>query len=596
MALADEGSRTVLVIDDDESMRLVITRMLEREGYTCLTAASANEARVALETQAPAIDAVLCDIQMPGESGLDLLRSLVADHPTLAVVMITGLTDPGTAALAVEIGADGYLVKPFDRTELLIALATGVKRRSLEQTRRLLEDGHERAVLRVRDLQATLEQVDAFQSVVAEAGPPSFDTGSYADGGIGELIDRLSRAVSLRHEETAQHLERMSRYTAVLAAAVGFDTLAPDDLRLAAALHDVGKIGVPDAVLLKPARLTPAEFAVIQKHASYGYRLLAGSQSPLLTEAAIIALCHHEWWDGTGYPLGIRGEEIAESARIVAVTDVFDALTSDRVYRPRHSFPEAVAMMTEGRDRQFDPRIFDAFVGLIDVFAAIAAEYPDRPAADQRVRVLVVDDHEIFVDSLVRRLMLDQDLMVVGAAGSVEAARDAAARYEPDVVLMDFELPDGDGAEATEHIKRYNPATKVVMLTARSDQAALVRALAAGCSGFVTKGDSPDRLIAAIHQAHAGEAVTSPNELAPLLAELRATQRGLGATLTTREIEVLELVAAGLPNKAIGEQLYLSVHTIRNHVQRILEKLQVHSKLEAVAVGVREGVVVLPRS
>lgn len=596
MALADEGPHTVLVIDDDESMRLVITRMLEREGYRCLTAAGAIEARVTLEAENVAVDAVLCDIQMPGESGLDLLRSLVADHPTLAVVMITGLTDPETAALAVEIGADGYLVKPFDRTELLIALATGVKRRSLEQTRRLLEDGHERAVLRVRDLQATLEQVDAFHSVVAEGGPPSFDAGSYADGGIGELIDRLSRAVSLRHEETAQHLERMSRYTAVLAAAVGFDTLAPDDLRLAAALHDVGKIGVPDAVLLKPGPLTPAEFSVIQKHASYGYRLLAGSQSPLLTEAAIIALCHHEWWDGTGYPLGIQGEEIAESARIVAVTDVFDALTSDRVYRPRFSFPEAVAMMTEGRGRQFEPRIFDTFVGLIDVFATIAAEYPDRTSEDRRVRVLVVDDHEIFVDSLVRRLMLDNDLSVVGAAGSVEAARHAAARYEPDVVLMDFELPDGDGAEATEHIKRFQPATKVVMLTARSDQAALVRALAAGCSGFVTKGDSPDRLIAAIHQAHAGEAVTSPSELAPLLAELRATQRGLGATLTTREIEVLELVAAGLPNKAIGERLYLSVHTIRNHVQRILEKLQVHSKLEAVAVGVREGVVVLPRS
>ena len=176
------------------------------------------------------------------------------------------------------------------------------------------------------------------------------------------------------------------------------------------------------------------------------------------------------------------------------------------------------------------------------------------------------------------------------------AARQAAATYEPDVVLMDFELPDGDGAEATEQIKRYAPEVKVVMLTARTDQAALVRALAAGCSGFVTKGESLDRLVAAIHSAHAGEAVTSETELAPLLAELRATQRGLGATLTAREVEVLELVAAGLPNRAIGEQLYLSVHTIRNHVQRILEKLQVHSKLEAVAVGVREGVVTLPRS
>jgi putative two-component system response regulator len=598
VAEPDAPTGTVLVVDDDSTLRLAIVRMLERDGYACLEAASAADARAILEETAAEVEAILCDIQMPGESGLDLLRSLVADHPTLAVVMMTGLTDAPTALMAVEIGADGYLVKPFDRVELLIAVATGIKRRSLEHTRNLLAEGHERAVLRARDLTATLDQFDALATgtLVEEELPPRNRATGYADGGIGELIDRLSRAVSLRHEETAQHLERMSRYTVVLAEAVGFDAVPADDLRLAAALHDVGKIGIPDSVLMKPGRLNASEFAVIQKHASYGYRLLAGSQSPLLTEAATIALCHHEWWDGSGYPLGIKGEEIAVTARIVAVTDVFDALTSDRVYRPRHTFEDALAIMREGRGRQFDPRIFDAFTESLETFAAIAAEYPERAPDDQRVRVLVVDDHEIFVDSLVRRLMLEDDLLVVGVAGTVEAARQASTTYEPDVVLMDFELPDGDGAEATEHIKRYSPEVKVVMLTARTDQAALVRALAAGCSGFVTKGESPDRLVSAIHSAHAGEAVTSPTELAPLLAELRSTQRGLGATLTAREVEVLELVAAGLPNRAIGEQLYLSVHTIRNHVQRILEKLQVHSKLEAVAVGVREGVVTLPRS
>ncbi len=157
-------------------------------------------------------------------------------------------------------------------------------------------------------------------------------------------------------------------------------------------------------------------------------------------------------------------------------------------------------------------------------------------------------------------------------------------------------MPDGDGPEATEYIKRYAPAVKVVMLTGRTDQAAMVRALAAGCSGFVTKTEGADHLIGAIRNAHHDEAVPSPTDLAPLLAELRGTQRGLGATLSLREVEVLEFVAAGLPNKAIGERLYLSVHTVRNHVQRILEKLQVHSKLEAVAVGVREGIIVMPRA
>ena len=256
----------------------------------------------------------------------------------------------------------------------------------------------------------------------------------------------------------------------------------------------------------------------------------------------------------------------------------------------------ASAAAVAARLRQFEPRLLDAFFHALPQIAGIAAEYPDRYPEDDRVRLMVVDDHEIFVDSLVRRLALEEDLRVVGVAGTVEGARRGITTYEPDVVLMDFELPDGDGAEATEHIKRYAPAVKVVMLTGRTDHAAMVRALGAGCSGFVTKTEGAERLITAIRQAHEDEAVPSPAELAPLLAELRGTQRGLGATLSVREIEVLELVAEGLPNKAIGERLYLSVHTVRNHVQRILEKLQVHSKLEAVSVGVREGIIVMARA
>lgn len=580
-------SAGVLVVDDDDGFRRGLVRRLEGAGYGCHEAADAWTAREVLEARSHEVDVVLCDIEMPGESGLDLLRSLVADHPALAVVMTTGITDPATAAQAVEIGADGYLVKPFEQTELLVALATAVKRRDLDRTRDLLARGHERAVLRTRDLAATLADFGSEE-------PPSSPTVA-AEPDVSELIDRLSRAVSLRHEETAQHLERMSRYSAVLAAAVGLDGQAVEDLRVAAALHDVGKIGVPDAVLLKPGRLTTAEFAVIQKHASYGYRLLAGSASRIVSEAATVALCHHEWWDGSGYPLGIRGEEIAEPARIVAVTDVFDALTSDRVYRPRYTFDEARDLMVTDRGRQFEPRLLDAFFDSMDAVGAIAAEYPDRAPDDQRIRIMVVDDHEIFLDSLVRRLGLEDDLRVVGVAGTVEAARRGIVSYEPDVVLMDLELPDGDGAEATEHVKRYDPRVKVVMLTGRTDQAAMVRALGAGCSGFVTKTEGTERLIDAIHRAHRDDTIPSPAELAPLLAELRGTSRGLGATLTPREVEVLALVAEGLPNRVVGERLFLSVHTVRNHVQRILEKLHVHSKLEAVSVAVREGVIVLPR-
>ena len=314
---------------------------------------------------------------------------------------------------------------------------------------------------------------------------------------------------------------------------VGFTGLSLEDLRLATALHDVGKIGVPDGILLKPGSLSPDEYAAMQRHAQIGYQLLAGSTSELLRVAADIALTHHEWWDGSGYPRGLQGEEISEEARIAAVADVFDALTSNRVYRPALPFDEAIAMMRELRGRQFEPRLLDAFFGAMDEITAIREAYPDHEDSQKRIRILVVDDHEIFAHSLVRLLGSRPELKVVGTAGSVSQAVVAASAYEPDVILMDFELPDGDGPQATEQIKALTPAVKVIMLTARTDEQALVRAIAAGCSGFVNKTDGVNDLFDAIVAAHEGETITPPSDLVPLRL-LRPTHRGLGSDLTPR--------------------------------------------------------------
>jgi DNA-binding NarL/FixJ family response regulator len=162
------------------------------------------------------------------------------------------------------------------------------------------------------------------------------------------------------------------------------------------------------------------------------------------------------------------------------------------------------------------------------------------------------------------------------------------------VILIDFELPDGDGADATSQINAILPRAKVVIVTARTDDDALLRCVAAGCTGFVTKFESIASLVAAIHAAHLGETVTPVSDLAPLIRELQPTRRGLGASLGPREIEVLALVASGRSNKQIAQQLTLSLNTVRNHVQSVLRKLQAHSKLEAVATGVREGVIDYP--
>jgi DNA-binding NarL/FixJ family response regulator len=213
--------------------------------------------------------------------------------------------------------------------------------------------------------------------------------------------------------------------------------------------------------------------------------------------------------------------------------------------------------------------------------------------ASTKIGVLIVDDHAIFAHSLVRLLESDVRLDVLGTAGSVASAIATAAELHPDVVLMDFELPDGDGAHATELIKGLLPDVHVIMLTARTDDQAVVRAIAAGCSGFVCKADTTECLFAAIVAVHEGELI-DPTQLTKLLLELRPTRRGLGADLTPRELEVLQMMAGGLLNKQVARRLGLRLNTVRNHSQSILSKLQAHSRLEAVATAVRDGIVAYP--
>jgi putative two-component system response regulator len=569
----------VLLVDDDQSFRSSTARVLASHGYACVEAASSAEARITLDAEQD-VAAVLCDIKMLGQSGLDFLTELTADFPDLAVVMTTAVDDPHIADVAFGFGAFGYVVKPFDINELLINLASALKRRYLESAQRDHLRTSEQTIARSKILGGVLEGLE---------GEPSVEL-----FGDEEMIERLSHAVSLRDEETGRHIERMSRYCVVLGEAVGYTRLSLEELRMATALHDVGKIGVPDGVLLKPGALSGDEYAAMQRHAQIGFRLLAGSTSELLRSAADIALSHHEWWDGSGYPRGLQGSEIPEEARIAAITDVFDALTSNRVYRLALSFDEAIAIMGELRGRQFEPRLLDAFFGSIDEIALIREAFPDLEDAQKRIRVLVVDDHEIFAHSLVRLLGSRPELKVVGTAGTVAEAVAAALGYLPDVILMDFELPDGDGSQATEQIKALTPAAKVIMLTAHTREQSLVRAIAAGCSGFVEKQDTVDDLFAAIVAANEGEMITAPSQLAPLVRQLRPTRRGLGADLTPRELDVLGMIASGLVNKQIAQGLGLRLNTVRNHVQNILYKLQAHSKLEAVATAVREGVLDYP--
>jgi putative two-component system response regulator len=328
----------ILVVDDDEGLRALLAHILGREGYRCTLAQDAASAREALQ-RAP-YDLIVCDVAMPGESGLDLVEDAVRRHERMAALMVSGLDDIALADRALRIGAYGYVVKPFSINDVLIAVLGALR--------------HRRA--------ATEDQT-----------------------GMGEdTIRRLCVAVEARDVDTAAHIARMSEHCWQIARELGLPHEHCDLLRTASPMHDVGKVGVSDEILLKPGPLTGAERSAMQLHAEIGYRILAGSRSELLQIAAQIAWTHHERYDGAGYPRGLAGEQIPLDGRIASVADVYDALTRDRVYRPRLPHAEVIRYLIAGRGTAFDPSVLDAFLAIVerDFDADLRQRDRDQPAAE----------------------------------------------------------------------------------------------------------------------------------------------------------------------------------------------------------------------
>lgn len=215
-------------------------------------------------------------------------------------------------------------------------------------------------------------------------------------------------------------------------------------------------------------------------------------------------------------------------------------------------------------------------------------------AGPDPIRVLIIDDHKMFADSLARLLSDEPDIDVVGLSSTGAEGVSLALALRPAVVVVDFSMPDGDGVGITSQIKAQAPDINVVMLTGSVDDSVLLQAIEAGCSGYLTKDRAAAEVVGAVRLAAAGEATISPRELARLLPKLGGQQRSLGSDLTARELEILTMLAGGAANALIATSLHLSVNTVRNYVQSILTKLGAHSKLEAVAIGVRAGVVRFP--
>ena len=576
---ATQPARRVLIVDDEEFIRQVLTRVLEAAGHQCESASTVAEARAMVAGDS--FELVLCDIHIPGESGMDFLRQVSSERNETAIVMVTGEDDPAVAREAIHLGAYGYVVKPFSTNEILITIENAFRRMDLERARTIHTDELEaKLIYRNRSLERVIQRMSREKD------------GSQVPW--RETLDRLTQALALRDEETGRHIARVGLYSELLAEKSGLIESSPGDIRQASMLHDIGKIGISDAILTKPRRLTVEETTIVRRHCELGSQLMAGSESPLLTLAAEIALTHHERWDGTGYPRSLAGSEIPIAGRIVAIADVFDAMTSVRPYRDAFPVDEVVERMGRDRGVAFDPHLMDVFFDCLPDFKKIKDELPDGLGTSDTIRVVVVDDQDLFARGLVRLLDDAQGVSVVGVARSVAETVPLVAAEEPDVIVLDWGLPDGNGARAAREVLAERPASKIVILTGLDTESVLPEAVRAGCAAVLTKMRAFEEILGTIRSVHAGEIVIPLTKLSSLTRGMSSPRLAHRFDLTARELEVLSELGEGLSNEAIAERLTLSLHTVRNHVQRIIMKMGTHSKLEAVTKGVREGIIDIP--
>ena len=346
LGMAVETATTVLVVDDEEPIRDYLSAVLRFEGYDCRTF---EESRTALDylasTDHPA-DLMLTDIKMPGMTGIELLRSVKRLKPGLPVILVSGLYELALAIEALEYGADDYLKKPVRPRDVLTAVGKYLTRDHGAQEEAIQEA--------LRDFLASREDPHA-----------------------SEHIASIFRSLGFRRYETFQHSKRVAAYARLFGERLGLPRADLERLELGALLHDIGKIGTPRNVLLKPGPLDEDEWKVMRTHPSIGHRMM--SRFPELAREADVVRAHHERWDGGGYPAGLKGEGIPLFARLFSIVDAYDALTSDRPYRPAQGVDAAKRAIADSSGTQFDPKLVEVFIAIPEVkLEMIRERYPDQ--------------------------------------------------------------------------------------------------------------------------------------------------------------------------------------------------------------------------
>ncbi len=344
----------ILIADDDRLFLRIITDMLENMGYICVTAEDGLSALEMAGKEKP--DIILLDVVMPGLDGFEVVRRLKENLETthIPIILVTILSDRNSRIKGLSAGADELLSKPVDEVELGVRIKNLLKVKKYEDY--LIKHGRFLESM-VRD--KTIELKEAYDKT----------RNAYID-----TIYKLSLAIEYRDRETGNHIKRISIFSRILARQLGLSEKKVEEIFFASPMHDIGKIGIPDAILLKPAGLTEEEFQIMKTHTTIGAKILQGSDSEIVRTAEAIALTHHENWDGSGYPQGLVAEEIPLAGRIVHIVDVYDAARSKRPYRKEGHTHEETMEIIQDIKRVFDPRVFDAFLECEDVFRRLYDE------------------------------------------------------------------------------------------------------------------------------------------------------------------------------------------------------------------------------
>ncbi len=375
-------SKRILVADDELVNLKVVAHFLREFGHEPVLADSGIKA---LELMDSSIDLVLLDVMMPGVDGFEVVRRIRSNpaQQDIPIIMITALTGRQDRLTAVEAGANDFIAKPIDKTELQVRMRSLLRmKQSQDEVKRYQASLEEMVAIRTEALRFAVDNLKEMQHSILAS---QLDT-----------IFRLSAAAEYKDEHTASHIKRMSEYSALLGVLYGLPAHTVELIRQASPMHDVGKMGIPDSILLKPGKLTPDEWEIMKRHTTIGQRILEGSNSELLQVAEVIAGSHHERWDGTGYPQGLAGENIPIVGRICAVADVFDALTSLRPYKEPFDNATSLAIMRKSQDggTHFDPAIYRLFIENFDEVIVIQRKFTDLAHEDSGNGTQQEESHE----------------------------------------------------------------------------------------------------------------------------------------------------------------------------------------------------------